>query len=495
MAFERLVETGGAVALGDAVHLYRGDFLQGLEFRGALFEDWLMAERERLRELALDALAKLLAYQRSAGLAEPALQIALRLVALDPLQEPVHRTVMRLYGQLGRRGAALRQYQLCVGVLHRELGVEPEQDTRQLYQEILRGRPVREATLTPATRLNNSPPRTSDRRPSVTPASEIPLIGRDAEIAGLRAMLADAARGMGRAAMCVGEAGIGKSRLMAELATAEEAKGRVLVGRCYESEQILPFAPWIEILRGAVELTHGRWPDLFPPAIRREMGRLLPALGPDGDEATAPPDYLRLFEGVALLLAHVGDRHPVLVLLEDLHWADEMTVRLLAFIARRLASWHLLLLSTARAEELVDATLLQRTLAELDREPHVATIALGPLSRSETHELVRLLSRLGTDRAAADRLSEQVWRTSAGNPFVVVEAMRAAAQDRLSADLERLSVPDRVRDLVGRQLDHLDERSRDLAALASVVGASSTSLSSSRCPDMTRRRPRGKWKS
>ena len=99
------------VALEAAADLYRGDLLEGLDFRGALFEDWLMAERERLRELALDALARLLAYQRSAGLAEPALQTALRLIALDPLQEAVHRTLMRLYAQLGRRGAALRQYQ------------------------------------------------------------------------------------------------------------------------------------------------------------------------------------------------------------------------------------------------------------------------------------------------------------------------------------------------------------------------------------------------
>jgi DNA-binding SARP family transcriptional activator len=82
VAFERLVETGGAGALGRAVDLYRGDLLEGLDFRGALFEDWLMAERERLRELALDAFARSLAYQRSAGLAEPALQTALRLIAL-----------------------------------------------------------------------------------------------------------------------------------------------------------------------------------------------------------------------------------------------------------------------------------------------------------------------------------------------------------------------------------------------------------------------------
>ena len=139
MAFERLVRAGDPGALAEAVDLYRGDFLAGFAFRGTLFEDWLMAERERLRELALEALARLLAHQqRRGGDLQEALQTALRLIALDPLQEPVHRSLMRLYSDLGRRGAALQQYQLCERVLRRELAVEPEEETKQLYREILR---------------------------------------------------------------------------------------------------------------------------------------------------------------------------------------------------------------------------------------------------------------------------------------------------------------------------------------------------------------------
>jgi DNA-binding SARP family transcriptional activator len=134
VAFERLVREGSAEALARAVELYRGDLLEGLAFRGALFEDWLLAERERFRELALEALAGLLAFKRAAGAADAALQTGLRLIALDPLQEPVHRTLMRLYAQLGRRGSALHQYQVCVSVLQRELGVEPEEETKHLYR-------------------------------------------------------------------------------------------------------------------------------------------------------------------------------------------------------------------------------------------------------------------------------------------------------------------------------------------------------------------------
>jgi tetratricopeptide (TPR) repeat protein len=158
------------------------------------------------------------------------------------------------------------------------------------------------------------------------------------------------------------------------------------------------------------------------------------------------------------------------VILEDLHWADEMSVRLLAFVARRLQAWRLLLLATAREEELVDAGMLQRTLGELGREPHVATVALGPLSRGDTVDLVQALSRPGSDPAVVACVAEQVWRTSEGNPFVAIEAMRAAAHEALTPRLEGLPVPERVREIIGRQLDQLDERSGELVARAAVIG-------------------------
>lgn len=140
-SFERFVKAGDERSLARAADLYRGDFLAALAFRGTPFEDWLMVERERLRELALETLARLLARQRARGAPEAALQTALRLVALDPLQEPIHRTLMRLYADLGRRASALQQYQLCVGILQRELGIEPEEETKQTYQQML-GRPL-----------------------------------------------------------------------------------------------------------------------------------------------------------------------------------------------------------------------------------------------------------------------------------------------------------------------------------------------------------------
>ena len=132
--FERLTAEGTPEALERAAALYRGDLLEGISVEEPSFEDWLRTERERLRELAVETLAKLLGHQAKIGAIDQAVQTAVRLLGLDPAQEAVHRTLMRLYARQGRRGAALRQYQACIAVLERELGLEPEAETKQLYR-------------------------------------------------------------------------------------------------------------------------------------------------------------------------------------------------------------------------------------------------------------------------------------------------------------------------------------------------------------------------
>jgi tetratricopeptide (TPR) repeat protein len=248
--FEGQVAEGTVAALERAAALYRGELLEGLALQEAPFEEWLLAERDRLRELALEALAKLLRHQHTPGATEEALQTALRLLALDPLQEPVHRAVMRLYVQLGRRASALRQYQICVGALQRELSVEPETTTKQLYQEILRQRPSHPAADVESAATAPQVPAEGPSLPDETLPRELPLIGREAEICRLRELLNRAGEGHGQVVAVIGEAGVGKSRLLAEVAAQAVAlRARVLVGRCYEAEQILPFASWVDAFR------------------------------------------------------------------------------------------------------------------------------------------------------------------------------------------------------------------------------------------------------
>jgi DNA-binding SARP family transcriptional activator len=146
--FERLLGRGTTEALEQAAEIYRGDFLEGFGLAGEPFEEWLLTERERIWERALEGMAKLLSLQMKEGDHEAGIQTGIRLLALDPLQESVHRTLMTIYAAHGRRDAAARQYQSCVAILQRELGVEPEQETKDLYQRVLqerRGTPAEQA--------------------------------------------------------------------------------------------------------------------------------------------------------------------------------------------------------------------------------------------------------------------------------------------------------------------------------------------------------------
>lgn len=465
--FERLVGEGTREALEQASALYRGDVLTGLVLNEAPFEEWLLGERERLRELALEGLAKLLAQQRRGVVTEAAVGTALRLLALDPLQEPVHRTLMRVYADLGRRSAALRQYQQCVAVLQHELGVEPEAETKALYQEILRPRPA--SFSRPGVGPSAQAPAARD---AVVPQTSLPkaesmLIGRERELGWLREALAAVRAGRGHMVALVGEAGIGKTRLIAELVAEAEGLGaRMLLGRSYESEQVLPFGSWVDALRTAqVDLMS------LAPSWRAELARLIPEMAsPQVTRAGGAADYLQLFESVVQAIGHLAGRQPLLLVLEDLHWADEMSVRLLSFVGRRLGDWPVLVTVTVRDEDLPDAPVLRHALEDLQREGRLARMVLGPLSRSDTMALVRLHARTGSYEAALASLGEKAWIASEGNPFVAVETVRAQAEGAAPGRGRGLALPERVREIVSRRLERLSERGRSLAAIAAVIG-------------------------
>ena len=469
--FERLAGEGTPAALEEAVLLYEGELLEGFDLIAAPFEEWLVAERERLRELALEVLAKLLRHQSEVRATERAIQTALRLVALDPLQEAVHRTLMRLYARQGRRANALRQYQVCVGVLQRELGVEPEPETRQVYQEVLQHRAHPTATPEPPAAPPRRPRRSPARVRREAPSLEPPLVGRRAELARLRQALDEAGGGSGRTVVVLGEAGIGKTRLLEELAAVTlQRGGRRVVGRCYETEQILPFGPWVETLRAGLGALEPDALEGLDPVWRAELARLLPELaGPGLGPAGPADDHLRLFGAVARVIEMLAAEPPLVLILEDLHWADEMSVRLFGFLARRVEAWPALLVASAREEELGEAPLLRRLLGELGGQRQVVSLPLSTLSKAETHSLVQVLARVGTHEAALGRVAEQVWAVSEGNPFVVVETMRALHEGH-RFEASTIGLPERVREAIGGRLERLSLRARELVAVAAVIG-------------------------
>ncbi len=462
-AFERLAALGTPDALKRAAALYEGDLLSGIGVRESAFEDYLRTERERLRARATGVFTRLLEHQTKTNALDAATETALRLLAMDPTQESVHRALMRLYARSGRRAAALRQYQACVEVLQRELDVEPEAATREIYREILASRqPERSAAA-------RERPAAAGGRRDAAPRADLgvdpPLAGRSGELARIAEVLDQTCARRGHVLTLLGEAGIGKTRLVTEIAAlALERDGRTIVGRAYETAQVLAFGPWVDALRAGLAAE----PDALagvPPPWRAELARVLPEVEGRAARRAAPADATRIFEAVSRLVERLAARRPLVVVLEDVHWADELTLRLAAYVGRRIDAAPVLLVLTAREEHLTDNALLDVTLKELATHARRLSLPVGALSRAETTALARSLARAERDQAAFSRLDERVWQISAGNPLLVLESVRALREAPALS-----SLPTRVREIVATRLERLSERGRRVVSIASVIG-------------------------
>jgi DNA-binding SARP family transcriptional activator len=465
-----------------AAALYQGQLLEGFAIAEAPFEEWLGVERSRYAQLAGAALVKLAQLQLEEGELERALQTRLQLLRLEPWAEENHRALMQLYARQGRRSAALAQYQQCVAVLERELSVEPEPATRRLYEEIAgleSAQSVRQeapgAVQPPLASLGSrAAGRASTARAAASsrvPAGADALVGRARELALLERGLEAGWAGEGRVALLVGEAGVGKTRLLEELVALASTRGATLIrGRCFESEQVLPFAPWVDALRGHAALADGALRNSLTPALRAALSRLLPWGEPaPAQEIPSPESALRLLEAVLELLEKLAQRAPLLLVLDDLHWADDMSLRLFSFLGRRLSGGApVFVAASARQEELSRATLLATALAELAREGRSFQLGVEPLSQADTMALVQKLS--ASDAAGVDaRTHEQIWGLSEGNPFVVLELVRALSRGALSTDAT-LPVPERVREVIASHVTRLPELEQRLVAIAAVIG-------------------------
>src|SRR5205823_1671256 len=205
------------------------------------------------------------------------------------------------------------------------------------------------------------------------------------------------------------------------------------------------------------------------PVWRSELARLIPELaGPQPPVGAA--DYRQIFGAVAQAIRHLARLRPTLLVLEDVHWADEMSLRLLPFLGRRIEPCAVLVVVTAREEELADARALRHAIDELAREQLLMQLSLGPLSQADTITLVRVLARASSNEAAVARLGEQAWAISGGNPFVAVETVRARAEGAALAPGAALALPQRVSEIVTRRFERLSERARSLVAVAAVIG-------------------------
>ena len=459
---EAALAAGTTEGLERAAALYKGEFLAGLNLNEQAFEEWRAVERERLNGLAVKALTGLVDRQ-APETPEAAIQTARRLLAIDPSQERMHRALMRLLLRQGQRAAALKQYQLCVGWFERELGVEPEEETRQLYRDILRsggpGTSRLQAASSPLRRQVNAR------------AEEAPMVGRDLEFGGLNKALTQMLDAGGRIVLVRGEAGIGKSRLLREFVGQAIPSGvRILAGRCYETEQILPLHAWIDALRGDDTVLNASVRDRLGAAANAQLGRLFPELGKSGEQpVTAPDQYALLFDALAQLILELTTEQPAIFILEDLHWCDGLSARFLAFLGRRVHQLPILVVGSMRPEELVDAPVLAQALKELRAGRQLDEISLGALSQADSVALIQTL--LPSDRRGYQSANtvRDIWASSEGNPFIIVESVRSLHHDR-SVIRQQPYLTRTVQDFVADRLDRLTEQPRHLVQVAAAIG-------------------------
>lgn len=332
------------VSLEQAADLYRDDFMAGFSLRDApAFDDWHYFQSETLRRELAQALEKVARGHAAHGAFETAIAYARRWLALDPLREEAHRSLMQLYAWAGQREAALRQYRECVRVLDQELRVAPLDETIQLAQAIKENRlPLPAITPVPAA-ITVAPPvqATIPTRPTA-----YPLIGRAQEWAQLVQVYEQVGPG-GRFVALEGEAGIGKTRLAeAFLAYVRQQGAAVITARCYEGETHLAYGPFIEALRAAIGgrliIRQGEKPLNMPDHVLSEVARLLPELAllhpdlPPAPPLEGPGAQSRFFEAVAHVVAGDSpDGSPTVLFLDDLHWADSASLDLLTYLAQR----------------------------------------------------------------------------------------------------------------------------------------------------------------
>jgi DNA-binding SARP family transcriptional activator/predicted ATPase len=444
--------TAQRTALEEAVKAYGGDLLPGS------YDDWLLRERESLQQRYLHALDGLIALLEGQQEYRTAVDYAQRLLQADPLRESTYAKLMQLYAQAGDRAAALRIYHTCTTILARELGVDPDPQTRSIYEHLLN--------------LETPQPTVSHLRDAS------PLIGRSQAWTALQEGWRQAARGHPTFFLIAGEAGIGKTRLVEELMEWANRQGiATATAHCYAVGGNLAHSSVQEWLR-APALRRAR--QELQPIWASEVARLLPELLIDRPGLAQPMPLLeswqrqRFFEALARLLLYSND--PLLLALDDIQWCDRDTLEWVQFLLHFNLQARLMIVSTQRQEELTSDPLLAPLLQGLEREGQLKRLELTRLSPEETGQLAANL--LG--RPLDETLVNRVYTETEGNPLFIVETVRAGMRQSPTGDSQQptaislQSLPPKVLAVIESRLGSLTPPTRELASVAAVIGRAFT---------------------
>jgi DNA-binding SARP family transcriptional activator len=441
-------------------------------YRGDLLEDWdveyFADERRHLRERYLEALKAISEGFEHRGRLDLALRYLKRAVATDPFDEALQRRLIRLYADLGERSSAVSQFNKFARMAREELGVEPDEETVSLVEE------VKKRTICLRSRRRLPSPETLVR------PDRVPLVGRQGERQLIMEALEEGFKGRGSSILLIGEPGIGKSRV-ADWALEEWVArgGAIARGRCVEFNEPIPYQPLLDALARFVSL------DDMETFAHRSAGVLLDDLGTAGEEPSSVvtrghlelSNKMRLFAWLRDRLEEMSGDHPLLLVVEDTHWADIATLDFLTYLSEHCSRLRVVLLVTSRP------VARGATRAALDRLVRYVTQVrtMEPLDEDDAGKLARLL--LDTAEAPDDIL-RQIYSETEGNPLFIIETLRFLLRRReqlgpretanrsAEGTEEGNLMPQTVRSLVEQRLALLTADALEVAGIASVVGRS-----------------------
>jgi tetratricopeptide (TPR) repeat protein len=325
----RGVEKSDPSSLASAIKLYRGDLLEGF------YDGWCLEEDCHQESLFLGALERLMTLHQERGEAEAALEYARWLLLRDPLRADIHRQAMRLHAHQGDRAAVLQQYLQCQAALREQLSLQPAPATTALYRELLGEAPREPVARVPSTQpgLGRSPLDTS----------RAPLVERADELATMQTAWERAKRGQGHIVLIEGEAGMSKTRLLEEFADRVRWQGgQVAQGRCYKYNRPLPYCAITEALHDLLGQLPVTVLSGLPAWVLAAVSHLVPEMSEMRANLSSPVEQdtalqqTRLLDALTRFLKSVSSISPLLLVLDDLHWASDSTLTLLQYLAPRI---------------------------------------------------------------------------------------------------------------------------------------------------------------
>ncbi len=502
----------------EAVALYGGDFLQ--EER---VSEWALARREVLHRVWIGLLLELADHRMMQGALSRAIDALHKLLASDPTNEAGVRRLMLAQVQLDRRSEALQVYQKLESALDEIYGIIPLAETRKLYDAIRRGDIA--GWLPVQSRFNRGTAQTTEKQiaEEVKSISDVfpllqrnalqtaqigrshqsPLVGRAEELEVLRRAMeaTEHEEGAPQADMrhfllIRGETGIGKTRLAEELSREATRRGWLVAwSRSYEQESDIPYRLWTEILRKTIATIHEAqyWQQANEPQKQaisatyegfdvQKISILLPELqlalpaGAAAHTLQSAQEQLLLWEATCRFLVSISQKRPLLLVLDDLHWADDSSLELLSYLIRYLntqSNQHILLVGTCRETELAQSRSLRTFISSLQREQAIDTLVIQPLTQAQIGVLVAPLP---------DPIVQHIQTQAAGNPFFAEElarysysALSTTSSIKGRKDItgsETFLLPETITAALGRRMSHLSSACQRLLGKAAVLGGS-----------------------